>query len=82
MFRLIKGDKPDETKLEKMARGFSHPALQSMTDMSLNECGRALLHYTQEGDPRFLHEAEEAAVALLTSIRELRARRDPGRSPR
>lgn len=75
MFKLIKGDKPEETKLEKMARGYSHPALQAMTDMSLNEAGRALLRYNQEGDPRFLHEAEEAAAALLTSIRELKARR-------
>lgn len=75
MFKFIKGDKPDETKLEKMARSYSHPALQSMVDISLNEAGRALLAYNQQGDPRFLDEAEEAAVALLTSVRELRARR-------
>lgn len=74
MFQLIKGGKAPETKLEKRARALGQPQLRDWADTYLNEAGRALLAHSKEGDPRFLAEAEEAAVALLTLIRELKTR--------
>ena len=74
-FRLIRGDKPPETKLQKRARALGQPQIQAWTDTYLNETGRALLAYSREGDPRFLDEAEEAAVALVTLVQELKRRR-------
>lgn len=74
-FRLIRGDKPPETKLERRARALGQPQLRDWADVYLNNAGRALLEYSREGDTQHLDDAEEAAVALLTLVRELRSRR-------
>lgn len=74
MFRLIKGGKAEETKLEKRARALGQPQIQQWSDSYLNECGKALLAYTHTGQSMHLADAEEAVVALAVLIKELRSR--------
>ena len=74
MFQLIRGEKAPTTKLEKRARALGPSQVRAWANTYTYEAGRALSSYEQEGDPRFLDEAEEAAVALLTLVRELKTR--------
>lgn len=74
MFQLIRGGVREDTKLERRARGLAQTQVRDWADTYLNEAGRALSAHSREGDPRFLDEAEESAVALLTLVRELRSR--------
>lgn len=74
MFKLNRGDSAPSTKLEQRAKALGHPQVRDWADTYLNECGRALLAHSREGDLASLVEAEEAAVALLTLVRELKSR--------
>lgn len=79
MFRLIRGEDdgnagPARGKIDKRAKALPTAQLTTWADLYLNEIGRATLAYNQQGDPRFLQEAEESTVALLALVRELRNR--------
>ena len=73
MFQLKRETVP-ASKLEKRAKALSHGQVIAWADTYLNDAGRALLAHTREGDPASLDAAEEAVVALLTLIRELKSR--------
>lgn len=73
MFALKRAQQP-VGKLEKRAKALGQAQVRDWADAYLNECGRALLAHSREGDPAALDTAEEAAVALLTLIRELKSR--------
>lgn len=73
-FQLIRGGKTPESKLEQRARVLSASQVRDWADAYLVQAGQSLLFYSREGDPRALDAAEEASVALLALVRELKTR--------
>ena len=74
MFKLIQGDKPVETKLEKRLRALPHYQLQGWADTYLNEVGQYLLLNGREGGREALDMAEQSAAALMAVVQELKRR--------
>ena len=73
MFQL-KRERIPAGKLEKRAQSLSHGQVVAWADTYLNDAGKALLAHAREGDRAYLDAAEEAVVALLTLVRELKRR--------
>lgn len=73
-FRLLRGNAPAETRLEKRLRAVGRDQLRDWADTYLNEAGRALLAYNQHGDSRLLDEAHDAAVTLVGIVQEIKRR--------
>lgn len=64
----------ERTHLEKRVSSIPTPDLVNWAEQCLNSLGRDLSRWQRSGDEVFVQEAETAAEALLTVIRQIRSR--------